>query len=482
MKSLTKNIYFIILLLTFISCATNKKKKLAKEKEKEKVKSEIVQELTHQNSAVKKNIKPDRPIDPQDFNTYTNKHVQKWINYFTKKDKARFQVFLQRGQKYKELIQTVLADNQLPSILFYLPLIESGFNTRAYSKAHAVGPWQFIKGTGKRYGLERSHYIDERRDPIMSTEAGTKYLLDLYNVFNSWELAISAYNCGEIRVLRAIMIGNTRDFWTLVRKKLLPPETRNYVPKFLAAAIIGENPKKYGINVLSNSSYPDVEATMVPGGVSLKNIAKAYGISLNSLKELNPSIRRGLTPPYKSRYEIWMPPKFSKLEKEKFVVLQKLRTYQKRSFPGVYRVKRGDTLISISRKNRISLTRLKRLNKITSSRIFVGQKLILKTRSYHRVQGNKFYFVRRGDFLGKIARKFGLRLGYLKKLNGIINNRVYVGQKLNVTKGKRNFSYRVRSGDSLLNISRFYKTSIQRIKKLNRLRSSVIRPGQILKI
>lgn len=146
-----------------------------------------------------------------------NEHVQRWITYFTERDRERFQRFLNRGQLYRDVVENVLEENDLPAELYYLAMIESGFRTDAHSHASAVGVWQFIPGTARRYGLRIDRYVDERRDPIRATEAAAKYLRDLYNVFGSWHLAMAAYNAGEIRVLRAVFKGRTRNFWELIK-------------------------------------------------------------------------------------------------------------------------------------------------------------------------------------------------------------------------------------------------------------------------
>ena len=151
-----------------------------------------------------------------------NDKVEKWINYFTKKDRDRFQRFLNRGEKYRKMIQAVLADQGIPTDLYYLAMIESGFSVKARSHASAVGVWQFIRATGRRYGLKIDYYVDERQDPMRSTIAASLYLKDLHLVFNSWYLAMASYNAGESRIMGSIMKQSSRDFWQLVRKNALP--------------------------------------------------------------------------------------------------------------------------------------------------------------------------------------------------------------------------------------------------------------------
>ncbi|MFG1486395.1 LysM peptidoglycan-binding domain-containing protein [Halobacteriovorax sp. RZ-2] len=417
---------------------------------------------------------------------YQNERVQKWINYFAVKDRVRFEQFIKKGMYYKEVIQTVLEEEELPYQLYYLPLIESGYNKTALSHAGAVGPWQFIKATGKRYGLAVNRVVDERRDPVHSTEAATKYLKDLYTVFNSWELAIAAYNCGELRVLRAIMKGRTRDFWELADRKLLPRETRNYVPKFLAAAYVGENLAKFGFDeeiIAESPTYPDLKLVEVPGGVHIKDVAKHFNIEREEIEKINPALKYKRTPNWIKQYAIWLPRKDYQNIKEIQNKLASSRQWGKlNSFPTHYRVRRGDSLTKISRRYKVSLNRLKRINNLKSSRIYPGQRLALRANEYKGVVGKKFYFVKKNDFLGRVARRYGLSVSYLRRLNGIHGNNIYVGQKLDVTKGVRVFHYRVKKGDNLTRIAKLYNTTTFQIRKRNSLRSSNLYIGQMLSI
>lgn len=464
MTTLIKNLklffFSIILLFVFTSCSSTKI-----------------------NKTEKANLPPINIVKKHDFKIYKNKQVEKWIEYFSKKDLDRYKRFITRGEYYKEVIQTGLEEEELPYTLYYLPLIESGFRQRALSHAGAVGPWQFIKGTATRYGLSVNSFVDERRDPILSTEAATKYLSDLYNVFHSWELAIAAYNCGELRVLRAIMRGKTRNFWELSEKKLLPRETRNYVPKFLAAAYIGENLEEFQIDEVEVEAYPDVQSHDIPGGTKLSLVAKHLGMSYFELTKLNPSLKRKKTPYWLKNYSIWLPPKFALRLPKIASVLTKNRRYKKLvNTSKFYKVRRGDSLLRISRRYKVSLNKLRRLNKIKGSRIYTGQKLLVKSQFYKRVKGKNFYFVKKNDHLSKIARKYHISVAYLKKLNGIHSNHIYIGQKIDVSSGVQRFKYRVRKGDNLLKISKLYNTSTSKIKQKNSLRGNRIFVGQLLSI
>ena len=169
---------------------------------------------------------------------FESKLVSKWFNYYTKNGRKRFQRHLNRGEKYRTLIESILISHELPIELYYLGLIESGYVLEAKSHQSAVGPWQFIKSTGKNYGLRIDSQIDERQNIYMATHAAAKYLSDLHNIFNSWALSIAAYNAGEYRIMNAIRKGNTRSFNELIKKNLLPDETKNYVSKFWTAMML----------------------------------------------------------------------------------------------------------------------------------------------------------------------------------------------------------------------------------------------------
>jgi len=175
-----------------------------------------------------------------------NSRVEYWIDYFQGKGRPHFARYLERSELFIPFIQPILRQNKMPEDLVYLAMIESGFNNHARSRAKAVGPWQFVSATGKRYGLMVNWWVDERRDTRKSTMAAVGYLKDLYTMFGAWELAAAGYNAGEAKIARAIRRFGTKDFWVISRSRFLRPETRDYVPKIIAAAIISKNPTQFG--------------------------------------------------------------------------------------------------------------------------------------------------------------------------------------------------------------------------------------------
>ena len=227
--------------------------------------------------------------------SYKQKHYKFWLKYFSKREKKRFLRHARNGAKYRTVITKILESHGLPKDLFYVGLIESGYNARIRSHASAVGPWQFIKGTATRYGLRVDSYVDERTHIIKATEAAASYFKDLYNIFGSWELALCAYNAGEYRIINAIRRGNTRDYRTLVKKKLIPRETIFYVPKVAAARELYRAPQKYGLNLpkVNKSLFESVKPMKVTRSFNVKKKARKLGLSYVTLKALNPDMKKG---------------------------------------------------------------------------------------------------------------------------------------------------------------------------------------------
>lgn len=184
-----------------------------------------------------------------DIPIVVNSRVEFWIDYFQGRGRKHFEKYLERSTHFIPFITPLLKQNGMPEDLVYLAMIESGFHNYARSKAKAVGPWQFISATGKRYGLMVNWWVDERRDTRKSTLAAVAYLKTLYQMFQSWELAAAAYNAGESKIMRAVRRFGTKDFWSIARHRFLRPETRDYVPKIIAAALIAKNPTQFGFSL-----------------------------------------------------------------------------------------------------------------------------------------------------------------------------------------------------------------------------------------
>ena len=237
-----------------------------------------------------------------------NKQVRAYLVYFSTERKEIIRNYLARSTRYLPLIKSVFEEYGLPEDLAFLAMIESGFNNKATSPAAACGMWQFIKGTGLRYGLNIDSYVDERRDPEKATRAAAKYLLDLYKQFGSWYLAAASYNCGEGRVQRELNQSNHKNFWELSANMCLPTETKNYVPQMIAATIIAKNPEKFGFKNVPYQPPVKMDKVQVNEPTSLRAAAFAVNMQADDIQMLNPELLRGVTPPNSSNYTLNVPP------------------------------------------------------------------------------------------------------------------------------------------------------------------------------
>lgn len=254
--------------------------------------------------------------------TYNSK-VSKWITFFQTNGKKFFRDWLEKSSKYMPMIQAQLKAAGLPTDLAYMVMIESGFSAHAVSSAKAVGPWQFIDTTGKNYGLRQNHWLDERRDLNKSTQAAVKYLRDLHKEFGSWYLVAASYNMGEGGLRRRIKKHGTSDYWELVRRNALPPETQDYVPKILAALMISKAPNLYGFRNLNPASPLNTEEVLAPSGVDIDLLADYLNVTRKSLRDLNAQLISGYIPKTVSGYSIRIPAGSALLAKDYFRVHNK---------------------------------------------------------------------------------------------------------------------------------------------------------------
>jgi peptidoglycan lytic transglycosylase D len=309
--------------------------------------------------------------------------VQGHIRYFNTSIRSRFEQWLMRLSRYRPLVENIFAEFHLPSDLVYLSLVESGFNPYAYSRAKATGPWQFMKGTAKLYGLRVDAYVDERRDPIKSTVAAARYLRDLYDLFGAWPLAMAAYNAGEGKVMRALQKAQAESFTDISKTRLIRRETKEYVPRFMAATIIAKNPDRYGFSQETGAPH-QFEEVVVTRPLHFHAIANATGVPYAELRLLNPELRRDATPPGDDAYLLKVPVG-TKAKVEQ--LLERIPTYKfppmaKRQFASEgssrwYKVRVGDTLEKVSRRFRIPLKTLKTRNNLSGPTIRPGDFLVI---------------------------------------------------------------------------------------------------------
>ncbi len=442
-----------------------------------------------------------------DFPVVENDKVRYFVDYYTGRGKKTFTRWLERSGRYLPLMRQIFAEEGLPQDLAYLAMVESGFNDRAYSWAHAVGPWQFIESTGRGYGLQGDWWRDERRDFEKATRAAARFLKDLHARFDGdWYLAVAAYNAGGGKISQAISKYNTRDFWELARGKFLQAETKNYLPKLLAVLLIAKEPEKYGFGDLDYHEPLDYEVVEVPTATDLELIAGLCEVSYEEVKQLNPELMRWCTPPGVENYQVRLPAGSRKgfLEKYAGIPANRRANYKH------HKIKPGDTLLALAQRYNIRVADIVALNRISNPRALrVGTDLILPLHKnfsrlpieemkddYVRTR-RRTYTVRQGDSLWKIAQRFDVSEKELRVWNRLgWSNLLRPGQKLIVSakavksspqtakKSKTPSAqtvYQVRSGDSLWEIARRFDVTARELRAWNGLgESNVIRPGQKL--
>jgi membrane-bound lytic murein transglycosylase D len=328
-----------------------------------------------------------------------NEKVESHIHYFTDRIRVKFSEWLARSERYLPMMKKTFREKGLPEDLTYLALIESGFSTKAVSRARAVGQWQFIKGTGKRYGLRIDRWIDERRDPEKATEAAAEYLSDLYAMFNDWYLAAAGYNAGEGKIIRAINRYDTNDFWELSQPKYryLRRETKNYVPKLIAAAMIAKEPAKYGFDNIEYHPPLAYEKVTLNGMKDLREIASISECSLEDLKSLNPELKTNFTPPNYPNYQLKVPVGKKEVVESR---VSSIKTVQER-------------------------VALKEVGPEKKARKYNSKKRVSQKRIVS-------YVVRKGDTLHEIAARYNVPMDHLISWNNLWGKTLQAGNRLKI--------------------------------------------------
>jgi len=440
---------------------------------------------------------------------------------------------------YIPTIKKILAHENVPSEFIYLAMAESSFATKALSNKSAAGIWQFMPATGRQYGLQINDYLDERRDPIKSTEAAARYLNALHNRFDKWYLAAMAYNCGEGCVLRAIKKAGSDDVMVLLdeKKHYLPKETRQYIRKIIAFGLMGidendiiNSDQAYLMNRAAQNSIATVQ---LPKGEKISRVANIIGLDLAKMQKLNRHLTYDFVPPFVNSCDVYIP--YSKLttfkQDYKPADLQKiylvhvvksgdnlskighkyhvpyrvirefnhlssnsLKVRQKLIIPTTpalldkhkflyaknsYVVRSGDTLLGLSKRYKVSVHKLMAMNNKKSTMLHVREKLIVPPLPLPRGA----YVVRSGDNLSSIASRYKVSLTALKKRNSLHSNVIHVGQKLAIPRKRHAKSaYIVKAGDNLSNIASRYKISVQTLKLRNNKNNNMIHVGEKLRV
>ncbi len=388
--------------------------------------------------------------------------IDKNVHYFQNRGRDKFELWLSRSGRYGEMMRAILEKYGLPGDLIYLALIESGFSPKAYSVARASGPWQFIRGTARRYGLKVDWWIDERRDYEKSTHAAALYLKDLYGMFDSWPLAAAAYNAGEGKIMKAMSRYKTDDFSQLIRHRYLKHETKDYVPKMLAALSIAKDPEKYGFVGIQYQPPIAFDKMIIPGGTELAAMERIVGLPDDTLKEYNPELRRFCTPPTQPAYEIRIPKGFAPIAAER---MDQIRSEAKVTFL-LHTVKKGENLPSIAEKYGTPEVVLKEMNGIKRNGVKRNARLVIPvtglsddeavpgkevspaqlTMAHMRVEegirrgraraGGRSVRVHKGDTLTRIAADVGVPVSALARANGLSpHSKIKAGTRLRVPRG-----------------------------------------------
>lgn len=451
-------------------------------------------------------------IDPREFDIpiVVNDQVVKWMEYFTGRGARWYRKWLGRSTAYQAMMAERLGKAGLPLDTRYLSMIESGYSTDAYSSAAAVGLWQFIATTGREHGLRVDSYVDERRDPWSSTDAAIKFLDRLHKSYGDWYLAWAAYNAGPGKINRAIERTGTKDFWAIAKSGTIRDETANYVPKLLAAAIIGKHPERYGFGDVVYQPPLVLDTVTVADAYDLEVLAKCAGLTTEEFVTMNPHLRQGATP--NGPVQVHVPP----TQGEGFLVAATAVPDSERIRTLTHSVKSGETLGQIAKRYGTTVSSIQAANHIKNANsLRVGTTLVIPKSAMGAAQlaetpakpaGAKTitgkpvatkaaatkpvsHVVSSGETLSDIASRYDVAMTDLVAWNAISDaNAIHPGQKLLVThdsapvKAATWSSYTVRRGDTLFAIAQKQGCSVEELRSWNGLNKNTIYAGQKLKV
>jgi membrane-bound lytic murein transglycosylase D len=399
-----------------------------------------------------------------------NDQVEYFLDYFQTKIRKRFSLWLSRSTRYIPLIKKTMNQYGLPEDLVYLAMIESGFSNIAYSRAQAVGMWQFIRETGQRYGLKINPWVDERKDPIKATQAAARYLSDLYKQFGSWYLAAAGYNAGEGKIARALVMYNAQNYWEITADhcRYIKDETKQYVPKMIAAALIAKEPEKYGFTDIPYYPPMAFEEVSLPGAVELKDVAAAAGTDLTALVDLNPELKRWMTPPNGGEYLLRIPAGSKNRLLENYAQLIKPKP---RPVYAQHKVKKGELFTSIARRYGLSAGTIAKINRI-------------KLTAYPK-PGTLLMIPAKGSLEEISAQEEGPEVrnvsAKVQRPAGRHDARARVKPEDREQQPEvQRLQYRIKKGDSLTAIAQQHVVTIEQIRKWNPRLNGKIQVGRTL--
>lgn len=378
-------------------------------------------------------VLPDIDLPLSDIPLTLNSKVEYFIYHFQTSGKASFSRWLSRSSRYLPMMKEILKSQGMPEDLVYVAMIESGFHMHAKSWANAVGPWQFISGTGRRYSLRIDQWIDERKDPVKATTAAALYLKELYGLFNGdWYLAAAGYNAGENKILRAISMYNTSDFWEISRGSYLKRETKEYVPKLLAAAIIAKDPARYGFSDIAYLPPIEFDTVIIPSRTDLELVAKLAGTTYDAIRDLNPDLRHWSTPPNYPDYELKIPKGTKNLFQAEYAKVPADLRFTEKVLYTRYHARKKDSLKSVARKFGTTTEILAEINGLSGKSRIAGKSLVVpirKTvdfgnegRTAQRTTSGafaKYYTVKKGDTLASLSKRFNVSPKLLSVWNNV---------------------------------------------------------------
>jgi len=432
-----------------------------------------------------------------------NDKVVSYVDYFSTRHRAFFAASLARSGRYVEAFRTTFEQAGIPKDLVYMAHVESAFKTNAYSRAKAKGIYQFIAATGRRYGLRIDSWVDERSDPEKSARASAAYLKDLYAMFGDWYLALAAYNAGEGKIQRSLAKIKKEDFWSLASTKLLRAETKNYVPAILAATLIAKQPEKYGFEVQLDPPVV-TEVVKIDGQTDLRVLARLADVELETLRQLNLQLRRGMTPPGTTT-DVYVPVGRGEALAQAYAAMPAAD----RLILVRHQVGKGESLAFIAKHYGVSSAAITSANHLgKSATLKPGQELIIPAvappvQEVDTSRGSAVaYRVRKGDTLSKIASQYRTTPAAIASASGIgVRSSLQIGQRLvipakgGVARTSKSTAkgapapaasavvHTVRPGETLYRIADQYKVTVDQICALNRINATgVIYPGTRLKI
>ncbi len=491
------------------------------------LKSKYDEEMAKLNPSVEPTPQPVVSSDGLQVEMTMNPVVEQTIKYFTSGNgRPHMAKWLSRTGKYWPMMKQIFKEEGVPEELIHLSMIESGLSPTAASWASAVGLWQFIQGTGIRYDLKTNWWFDRRRDPVAATRAAAEHLRDLHDALGDWHLALGSYNAGINRIRGAMNKSGSRNFWTL--RSFLPKETQNYVPLYIAATLIARDPAKYGFTNIQYESPLAYDTLYVKEAIDVQAIGRAAGISGLEIKELNPELLQGATPPVEicgpNGYCLKVPVGTAKMIAAKLATIP---ADQKMPWMS-HTVGRGETLKTVARTYGLSSAQLADYNNLSEKdKLRRGSKLripmsvmvpqrgdagdVAEAKSIASQQAQpaavkstaKTHTVKKGETLYSIAMKHGVSVGDLKAANKLSSKgTVRKGQVLKISGGavapamaakatgaeapesseKRWVSYKVRKGDTMGKIADAFDVTVAELGKWNPKSKRGVKQGQTVKV